>query len=877
MNEIFDCTVTSLNTTDFTLLFEHNRIPDENLANAGMTIRIHEDVIKLPPLNIVESEKTAAELWMVKFSCTDSGQVSECYWNLKLCQKNHDIKLTPNILSRRHLYLWSEKEKNKRIAFLRHHSGSCLQNVVKTKFRAEDLEKNLEGFFGSVEIPIGIAGPLLIKGMHARGTFYAPMATTEGALVASISRGAYAISKSGGVTTRVLKQRMMRVPRFQFDSASDCISFCEWANAFLRELQAVVSLHSRFAKLINLEPKIIGNVVHLAFIYETGDAAGQNMTTTCTWHACQWIKKKLPTPLKLRNFLIESNLSSDKKVSGFSFFKGRGAEVTAEARLYPEICKTILKVTPRQLVDAFNALSEGAIAAGMLGMNINTANVIAAMFTALGQDIACTHESSLSHLRLRLEPNDTVYCSITLPSLVVGTVGGGTGLPDQAECLQLIGCYGKGNAYKLGEIIASFCLALDLSTLSALANDEFAKSHELLGRKRSLAIAKDKLVTSFFPCFNNANFKSAWGDTSRPVVIRSIPWQGAQDSILTEKCNNNDRLEIPTGMFAFSVQKEDGSVFNVILKNKPSTFSIATLMKDLAMVCSDTLGHQIDTLLPFLEFSNAREREIEIIQQSAPAFIKHSPILYALYETESQQIIIEELLESEILFNSISSQKTWLPIHLYSAITGIAEMHALWLCKEKEVKQSFKYVIHQNEKSILLTSTLWTNIADFFHLKHPDIFTHEMHKYWHSFSESSSHDWNEMTLMPRTLIHNDFSPRNIALRKDSLHLCCWDWELATVHIPQRDLAELLCYTLSENVDNETLQIYIDFHRMQLELFAKTSIDKSLWYRGFCLALRDFGIRRLSFYLLLHHVSPQSWFVPILKTWTRLVQLTHNVI
>lgn len=134
-----------------------------------------------------------------------------------------------------------------------------------------------------------------------------------------------------------------------------------------------------------------------------------------------------------------------------------------------------------------------------------------------------------------------------------------------------------------------------------------------------------------------------------------------------------------------------------------------------------------------------------------------------------------------------------------------------------------------------------------------------------------------MESMPRTLIHNDFSPRNIALRKDSLHLCCWDWELATVHIPQRDLAELLCYTLSENVDNETLQIYIDFHRMQLELFTKTSIDKSLWYRGFCLALRDFGIRRLSFYLLLHHVSPQSWFVPVLKTWTRLVQLTHNVI
>lgn len=876
MNEIFDCTVASLNTSDFTLLFEHERIPDKNQANAGMTIRIHGDVIKLPQLNIVESKKTAAELWMVKFSCPDSSQLSKCYWVLKFFQKTPDIKLTPNNLPRRHLYLWNEDEKDKRINFLRNHTGSRLQNVVKTKFRAEELEKNLEGFFGSVEIPVGIAGPLLIKGMHARGTFYAPMATTEGALVASISRGAYAISKSGGVTTRVLKQRMMRVPRFQFDSALDCISFCEWASAFLTELQAIVHSHSRFAQLINLEPKIIGNVVHLAFIYETGDAAGQNMTTTCTWHACQWLQKNLPSPLKLRHFLIESNFSSDKKASGFSFFKGRGTEVTAEVRLSPHTCKGILKVAPRQLVDAFNALSEGAVAAGMLGMNINTANVIAAMFTAFGQDIACTHESSLSHLRLRLEPNDIVYCSITLPSLVVGTVGGGTNLPDQAECLALIGCYGSGNGYKLAEIIASFCLALDLSTLSALANDEFAKSHELLGRKRSLAIVKDKLVATFFPCFNNANFKPAWGDTSQTVAIRSISWEGAQDSILTAQCNNN-KSELPTGMFAFSVQREEGNVFNVILKNKPSTFSIATLMKDLATACSETLGHQIYTLLPLLEFNNVREREIEIIQQSDPAFTKHTPILYGLYEREPHQIIIEELLENEILFNSVSSQKIWSPIHLYSAIAGIAEIHALWLCKEKELKEKFKYVIYQDATSVSLTSELWKDIADFSHQEHPDTFTYEMYKYWYSFSESSSHDWSEMESMPRTLIHNDFSPRNIALRKDSLHLCCWDWELATVHIPQRDLAELLCYTLSENVDNETLQIYIDFHRMQLELFTKTSIDKSLWYRGFCLALRDFGIRRLSFYLLLHHVSPQSWFVPVLKTWTRLVQLTHNVI
>lgn len=390
------------------------------------------------------------------------------------------------ILPWRHLYTYTETAKQKRLNYIDQLTGRKLISVADTRLNAADLSKNIEGYIGTVEIPVGIAGPILINGEYAKGIYYAPCATTEGALIASISRGSNAIFNAGGATVRVLGQRMIRAPRFEFDGIKQSLFFCDWVVSQLEELRRQIKPFSQHAKLVELIPLVLGRSVHLQFVYNTAAAAGQNMTTSCTWHACKWIRQQLSQQnLSLRHFLIDGNVSSDKKVSLQTYLRGRGSRVVAEVYLNEDICKSILRVVPKQLVQAYHHISEGATAVGMVGVNVNTANVVAAMFTALGQDIACIHESSVAHLNMELTDDNRVYCSLLLPSLVIGTIGGGTKLPDQRECLNLLGCNDEQGSSRLAEIIACYCLALDISTLSAVANDEFAKSHDKLGRQPS--------------------------------------------------------------------------------------------------------------------------------------------------------------------------------------------------------------------------------------------------------------------------------------------------------------------------------------------------------------------------------------------------------
>lgn len=839
---------------------------------AGVTLSLHGQTLSLPALTLLHKEPLADGSWQATFSCLSAVENKRCYWQLKLCQPADETRDPHSALPKRHLYAWSEKDRQKRLSWLRQHTGHALERVATTGLQAEQLKKNLEGFIGSVEVPIGIAGPLNIHGQHASGLFYAPMATTEGALVASVSRGASAITQSGGVSTYVMGQRMMRVPRFAFDSVRDCLAFCAWVEDHRTEIGDVISLHSRYARIIEITPKIIGNAVHLAFIYQTADAAGQNMTTTCTWQACQWIQRNVPSLLVIRHFMIDGNLSSDKKVSWATFAQGRGTQVIAEARLTETACRTLLRIAPVQLVDAFHAVSEGAVAVGMTGLNINSANVIAAMFTALGQDIACSHESSLAQLQMRLMPDNSVYCSITLPSLVIGTVGGGTGLPDQAECLEMLGCRGEHGRARLAEIIAGFCLALDISTLSALASDEFAKSHETLGRQRGKRQTSGGISDPLQHCFHHARYTPAWG-AEPPVDIRPVSWQGNQDSILTANCSGEDVL--PMGIFAYQLQRGDGEKIDVLLKNKPQNEAITRLLRTVAAGCNPRIQQHLEHLLPLLEFSQARERETEIIQQTLPAFTRYNPTLYGLYQDARHSVIIEERLQNVLMLNSLSQGVRWQAEHINAALAGITHLHAHWYCQEKALTTEFHHLVIPDAHAIASMIPLWQETAEFIHREHAELFSAELLQDWHHWLATSEKSWREMESMPRTLVHNDFNPRNIALRESDLRLCCWDWELATLHIPQRDLAELLTCTLSPTTSKQQMLSHVEFHRQQLEWLTGMTIDAHEWYRGYCLALRDYGIRRLSFYLMLHHVSPQPWFAPLWACWGHLIQLTRD--
>lgn len=364
-------------------------------------------------------EETSRLLWQLSYVLRQKGKTST--------QINYDELTLPKVPARG---LYTEDARLERLQYVRDNTDAKLERVAETTLEAKALVSNIEALVGSVEIPVGIAGPLHIKGGHADGLFYAPMATTEGALLASATRGATALSRSGGVNVRVIGQRMLRVPVFVLTDLNSALFFAEWVKDHYSEIAEQTRKYSNYANLVEVNTELMGRTVHVQFVYETGDAAGQNMTTTCTWQACQWIIAQMQqfSGIEFENFMIEANLSNDKKVTYNSFLKGRGVRVLAECLLTDEVCQKVLKVTPKQLFTAYNQFIGGSIASGMVGMNINIANVIGAIFTATGQDIACVHESSIGQLYLELTDDNEVYATLRLPSLVVGSVGGGTSL-----------------------------------------------------------------------------------------------------------------------------------------------------------------------------------------------------------------------------------------------------------------------------------------------------------------------------------------------------------------------------------------------------------------------------------------------------------------
>jgi NADP-dependent 3-hydroxy-3-methylglutaryl-CoA reductase len=366
-------------------------------------------------------------------------------------------------------------------------TGANLEALTATQPpRANLFQGNIESHVGFVQIPIGVAGPLHIKGQHAEGIFYVPLATTEGALVASCTRGMRAVTESGGATVRVVSDQMMRAPMFTFESLTDALAFADWVKRREAALKSVAESQSRTAKLLSIHPVVLGDTVCLQLSFFTGDAYGANMVMKCSWAACNWIRLEFPreTGLQYLDWFVDSNLGAEKKVNAMTYTASlRGKRVVAETHLKREVMQRVLKVTPEDLFEALVAGVGPTWAAHMLGCNVNFANVVAALFTATGQDIATVPESSQGQINFRLT-EEGLYFGVLLPNVVVATIGGGTGLPSQRACLEMLGSYGTGKAKRLAEIVAASAMCLDISTYSAIAMDHFVQAHERLGRNR---------------------------------------------------------------------------------------------------------------------------------------------------------------------------------------------------------------------------------------------------------------------------------------------------------------------------------------------------------------------------------------------------------
>ncbi|MEE9254156.1 MAG: hypothetical protein V3U43_04435, partial [Pseudomonadales bacterium] len=295
-------------------------------------------------------------------------------------------------------------------------------------------------------------------------------------------RGCKALNASGGVTSIVIDEGMARAPGFRFRTATDAYRFAGWSRTKLSCFQKLTALTSRYCRLVTAVPTQEGNHCFVRLQFDTGEAAGQNMVTFATAAICNYIDEH--SPVHPEAAYVEGNFSSDKKASLQSLAGVRGKKVTAEARLDAETLRDVLKCSAHELQSYWTLGVMGAIQTGIVGIQGHYANVLAGIYTALGQDVACVAESAVGITRFTQE-DDGIYACVTLPNLVVGSVGGGTQLPDQARYFDLMGLPEVNRARALAEVIGAVCLAGELSIAASLAAGSFADAHRCLGRKAS--------------------------------------------------------------------------------------------------------------------------------------------------------------------------------------------------------------------------------------------------------------------------------------------------------------------------------------------------------------------------------------------------------
>ena len=347
---------------------------------------------------------------------------------------------------------------------------------------ASIFEGNIENYLGLAQIPVGVIGPLRINGLYAHGDFYVPLATTEGALVASYNRGAKIISLSGGARVLCLLERVTRAPGFAFNDLVEATQFIVWVVGQFDKFQEIAKTTTSHGNLEDFKITVDGNHVYINFEYTTGDAAGQNMVTIATEAVCKYIIEH--SPIKPRFFFIESNMSGDKKATAISYLFVRGKKVSAEITIPRDIFMKFLHTTPEMMMEYWKMSFVGGVQSGSIGVQGHYANGLAAIFIACGQDAACVSEAAMGITRVDVTNNGDLYICVTLPNLIVGTVGGGTKLPTQSECLALLGCKGDGTAKKFAEICTVTVLAGEISIMGALAAGQFAQAHKTYGRKK---------------------------------------------------------------------------------------------------------------------------------------------------------------------------------------------------------------------------------------------------------------------------------------------------------------------------------------------------------------------------------------------------------
>ena len=365
--------------------------------------------------------------------------------------------------------------------FIEEVSNSKIEHLSNYSIDMESAsKKNIEQPIGVIQIPVGVAGPLKINGDYAQGEFYVPLATSEGALIASINRGCSVITGAGGVTTKIIGDKMTRAPVIKAESVTDALEIKSWIENNFKELKKAAEVTTRHGMLVKIDPiLVVGRYVYPRFVFTTGDSMGMNMVTIATEAALSLLSHKTGAHV----IASSGNVCVDKKPSAINLVEGRGKSLVAEIIVPKEIVEKKLKSTSEAIVEVNTSKNLiGSAISGSMGFNAQYANMIGAIFLATGQDEAHIVEGSLGITTASQEENGDLYFSVTLPDVPIATIGGGTSIGTARECLEIMGVYGNEKVHKFAEIIAGTVLAGELSLMAALAAGHLARAHKELGR-----------------------------------------------------------------------------------------------------------------------------------------------------------------------------------------------------------------------------------------------------------------------------------------------------------------------------------------------------------------------------------------------------------
>ncbi|EPZ49931.1 putative hydroxymethylglutaryl-CoA reductase (NADPH) [Bacteriovorax sp. BAL6_X] len=748
-----------------------------------------------------------------------------------------EAKVVKQKLSAPSRFDYSEAARLNRIAILEAQCGENLDSIQETDLDGLNLKGNIESYAGSISIPMGICGPLKINEKGEKEDLYIPIATSEGALVSSITRGALAVSLCGGFKAKVLRKRMYRAPVFTFDDIDHADEFISWLEDNFDTIKSITKKYSNFADLKKIKPVLIGRNVHAKFIYECADASGQNMTTVCTWQSCLWIKEELLTSkIKLVEFFLEGNGSSDKKVSVGSAMQTRGTYVTAECVITEKVLKRILKTSSTDLVNLYLRSLPITRLEGMTGYNVNVANAVAAIFASTGQDLACIHESSTAVLNFEKHEKG-LYVSLTLPSLVIGTVGGGTGLGHYKDCLKSIGCSGAGKVERFAKIIAGAALSLELSTMSAICGGQFAYAHDKLGRNNPKDQLKTKDITKEFI---NENFTDQSALVKESTSIEHDHKINIENGIITEATSRVVNKSL--GFTSLEINKED----KIILKSKPLDTDVIAGFAAIAGFADSDIRRKFIKTIHNNEFTKCHIREIEAYRMVSKNYARYMPELHGTYvnvQKEAYLLLLENLNFSQIeLMNTQGSLELWISSTRELIYDAISKIHKGFANSQEVAESSLNLGKVNIDKDLSKSIITYIRAQNYISAKTEEKLEEVL---------DNVEQWAKVINEgPKTLTHNDFNPRNICFKNG--RPCFYDWELSRFNSPYRDLVEFMSFTTPSGEIASDIEYY--FAKDGLELTREEKLENMLS------CANEYLLNRVLFYYVGHSVNEYE-FMP----------------